>query len=311
MGNEGIFELGLLDVENRPARDPKVTVGIFRKSDRPIIRGARGLRFPPNHQFKLPAFPQEKNLFCEISPSRFRHRKSGFFTLTDGEIIKRNLTVFRLPDKWSAQFEVWNKLSNHFRPLKQVLLNSPSVKVRGGRSLGKFTQKTYDDINVNDERTILAKAALLNLFAKLTALKEPINKRGNWFSFVEQILAIGRERFIAIVHPRMGQIVRTIKDDIGKFEDYKHTPAGNHHKKLPNKYSARKSEMFSIKSRDENGNIQLTMAPEKDPQGNSVLLLDADIDESGRLFDHLVDVFKHKFTGGTHPFDIHENLLHK
>ncbi len=38
MGNEGIFELGLLDVENRPARDPKVTVDIFRASDRRIIR---------------------------------------------------------------------------------------------------------------------------------------------------------------------------------------------------------------------------------------------------------------------------------
>jgi hypothetical protein len=39
-----------------------------------------------------------------------------------------------------------------------------------------------------------------------------------------------------------------------------------------------------------------------------VTILDTDIDENGKLMAHLADLFKHKFTGGTHPFDIHEYL---
>ncbi len=50
------------------------------------------------------------------------------------------------------------------------------------------------------------------------------------------------------------------------------------------------------------------MAPAKEPEGNEVLLLDADIDENGALLAHLADVFKHNFSGGTYPFSIHEYL---
>ncbi len=106
----------------------------------------------------------------------------------------------------------------------------------------------------------------------------------------------------------MGQIIRAIKDRVDKFEEYKNTPAENHHGNIPARYEVTKSKMFSIKSREENGNIQLTMAPAKDSQGNEVLLLDADIDENGALLAHLADVFKHKFSGGTHPFNIYEYL---
>lgn len=49
--------------------------------------------------------------------------------------------------------------------------------------------------------------------------------------------------------------------------------------------------MREDKSRDENGNVQLTMAPGKDASGNDILLLDADIDENGAIFKHLADHF--------------------
>ena len=38
-------------------------------------------------------------------------------------------------------------------------------------------------------------------------------------------------------------------------------------------------------------------------------LVDADIDEHGTFWGHLGDLIKHRFTGGTHPYDIHEYLL--
>jgi hypothetical protein len=315
MGNEGVIELGLIDVRTQPAKDQDTTVRFFRNQDGREILREDHLAFPPIQRFKLPAFPQEQNLFAEVAPSRFRHRKSDFFTLTDGEVIRKNLTVMRKPDQWAAQFVSWNLLPAGFLPLKDVLNNSQGIKVKQGKTFDKFTGETYD--GVSEQKTILAKAALLNLFAKLSLEKEPVTEDDHpWFSFVRQIFVIDRERFIAAVDPQMGQIIRTIKDDIGKFEDYKHTPSDNHFKgvqaAVPDGFKVTKSQMFSIKSKESHGNIQLTIAPTKDPQGNEVTVLDVDIDENGDLIKHLLDVFKHKRTGGTHPFDIHEylNLAH-
>ncbi len=306
MGNEGFFELGLLDVTNRPVNDSGVTVSVLRANDQRVIARFTNLEFPSTHRFALPAFPQESNLYCEITMPRYRQRRSDFFTLTDGETVMRNLTVFRRPDKWSARFVTWDQLPNHFLPLQRILENSPGVRIKGGRSFSKFTAEAFDKID--DTKSALAKASLLNLYTKLTVMKEPTAGNQTWFSFVERIVEIGRERFIAIVDSRMGQIVHTIKGRVGQFKDYKNTPAGNHHGNIPAGYEAPKSKMFSTKSREENGNVQFTMAPAKDPEGNEVLLLDADIDENGALLAHLADVFKHKFSGGTHPFSIYEYL---
>src|SRR5215212_2154869 len=99
MGNEGFFELGLLNAENRPANESDVVVGFHRISDPPtFLVKVRDLSFPPNRRFTVPAFPQADNLICDIVTPRFRQRKSAVFTLFDGETIIRNLTVVRRPD---------------------------------------------------------------------------------------------------------------------------------------------------------------------------------------------------------------------
>lgn len=307
MSNEGFFQLGLQDVAGRPVNEANVRVSFIRVSDNKVIATASKLDFPPPHRFALPAFPQESNLVCEVTTPRYRQRRSGVFTLTDGETIIRNLNLFRRPDKFSTGFTEWNQLSSHFLPLKEVLKNSSAVKVKGGRMLGKFTEAAYD--NLTEKTEIFAKAALLNLYTKLTDLKEPTGNKEPWFSFVREVIEISRERFLAVVDARMGEIIRAIKRDTGKFKDYKDTPAGNHHRNIPAVYHVQKSKMFSIKSTEAHGNVQLTMAPGKDASGNDMLILDADIDENGRLMAHVADLFKHKFTGGTHPFDIHEYLV--
>jgi len=311
MGNEGVFELGLLDVTNQPARDSSTRVRFFRASDNRVIRQADDLAFPPIRRFNLPAFPQESNLFCEITPSRFRQGNTGFFTLTDGKVTSRNPIVLRLPDQWTPQFVPWNLLSSEFLGLKDVLNVSPGIRVKNGISFDSFVRDSYD--NVSDKKALLAKMALLNLYAVLTVTKEPTIGAASWFSFVKQIFLIDRERFMAIVDPKMGAIIRAIKDDLNKFPDYKHTPAGNHYEDIqqavPEGFKVLKSKMFSIKSKEEHANIQLTIAPTKDLEGQEVVVLDADIDENGRLLEHLGDLIKHKITGGTHPIDIHEFLL--
>ncbi len=221
MSNEGFFKLSLIDVRGRPVNESKVKVGFVRVADNKTIGGATE-DFPPARTFAVPAFPQEKQLFCEVTPSRYRMRKSGVFLVTDGETIVRNLTLFRRPEKWSASFTPWNQLSSHFLPLKDVLKKSSAVKVKGGKLLGKFTEAIYD--GVTEKTEVSAKAALLNLYTKLTDLKEPTKNKEPWFSFVKEVVEIGRERFIATVDPKMGEIVRAIKNDIGKFKDLLNGP---------------------------------------------------------------------------------------
>ena len=170
MPNEGIFEVILIDVKRNPVRDT-LDVEFRRASDGKAIREASDLSFPPTLAFRLPAFPQTINLYCDITPTRFRMRKSGFFTLTDGETIRRELTVMRLPSQWRARFERWAQLPARFDPLKTLLLAAPDVKVKEkSGTLGRFAEAAYDD--VDDQKTIEAKTSLLNLFVKLTELKE-------------------------------------------------------------------------------------------------------------------------------------------
>ena len=305
MSNEGFFQLSLMDVRGRPINETKVKVGFFRVSDNKQIHSSNH-DFPPPTMFTLPAFPQEKHMFCDVTASRYRMRRIPHFLLTDGEKITRNISLFRRPDKWNSSFTPWDQLGSQFLALKDVLRESSAVKVKGGKLLGKFTEATYD--GVTEKTEVFAKAALLNIYAKLTDLKEPTIGTEPWFSFVKEIVEIGRERMIAIVDPKMGELVRQIKDNLGQFKDYKNTPAQNHFENIPASFQPQKSKMFSIKSDEDHGNVQLTMAPGKDPAGNPLLILDADIDENGKLFEHLMDLLQHKFSGGTHPFDIHEYL---
>jgi hypothetical protein len=104
MGNEGVFELELKDVAQQPAHDQRTRVRFFRASDNDVIAEANDLTFPPAKQFTLPAFPQERNLFCEAAPSKFRVANIGIFILNTGEPKKDSVTALRLPNKWEPQF---------------------------------------------------------------------------------------------------------------------------------------------------------------------------------------------------------------
>ena len=304
MANEGILELELRDVRGRPAQDANVTVRFFKDGHATRIGDDVRATFPPGVSARLPAFPQANNVSCDITPTRYRMRSSGFFTLTDGERIRRSLSVLRVPAQWNARFERWTQLPTQFDPLRKVLDASPNLRVKGkAGTIASFTASGYDD--VDDRRTIEAKAAMLNLHGKLSALTIPATSRP-WFSFVTQLIEIGRERMIGIVDPAMGDEVRALRE--GGNKDYKPAPAGLHHANFPSEFQVLKSKMFSLKTTEANGNLQLTLAPGRDALGNDVLLLDADIDENGRLLAHLADLFKHKISGGTHPFDIHEYL---
>lgn len=308
MGNEGTLELTLLGVDGQPAADRSTLVSFLRASDGQELQRSKRA-FPPAREFVLPAFPQERVIACQITPERYRHREVGFFTLTDGETIRRQPTIFRIPDRWTARFEKWVDLPDDIEDLQTTLEASPAVRVKGGKLLGTFAEDVYDDVDAADRVTVNAKSCLLNLFAKLHTLKEPVFGRKPWFAFIEEILEIGRERVIALVDDEMLTRVQEIHDNIDRFDLYKRTPTGDHAKNIPAGFTFTKSKMISIKTREEHGNVQLTLTPATDASGSAVTLLDADIDENGKLMAHLADLFKHRFNGGTHPFDIHEYLV--
>jgi len=308
MGNEGVLELTLLGVDAQPAADPSTFISFTRMSDGEEIRQFKR-SFPPTRPFTLPAFPQERNIGCRITPDRYRTREVGIFTLTDGETIQRGPTVFRVPQQWTADFVKWANLPAALQPLRDVLETSPAVRVKGGKLLGQFVRAVFDDVDPADRLTVNAKACLLNLFAKLATVKEPVFGRKPWFGFLEDILEIGRERIIVLVDDEMLARVQQISDNIDQFDDYKRTPVGDHGDNIPAGFAFTKNRMVSIKTKEDHGNLQLTLTPATDSSGASVTILDADIDENGKLMAHLADLFKHRFNGGTHPFDIHEFLV--
>jgi hypothetical protein len=105
----------------------------------------------------------------------------------------------------------------------------------------------------------------------------------------------------------METLVRQIHTHIDQFRaDYERTPAENHRGNVPVNLQPRIASMVSIKSTHSKGNVQLTLTHLANPDE---VLLDADIDENGELLGHILDLFKHKISGGTHPHDIHEVLV--
>ncbi|HMV81843.1 MAG TPA: hypothetical protein PKA34_01825 [Blastocatellia bacterium] len=308
MANLGKLELAIKNTLDQPAADPKTRIDVQRR-DSSVILNFKNLNLPLPGVLEIPAFPQESNLRCSVLSKRYRPFSTGVFTLSTAEPKRLELQALRNPKEWSAQFVAWKQLSDEFKPLQKVL-DASVIKVIKGEKLGTFTEDRYDAAKA--EKSVLGKAALLNLFAKMTVLPEPKGGRTPWFSFVDRVLVIDQERFYALVDVEMGEIVRYIKDNPSDFKNYKSSTAGNHFDKLQEtlpEFKIFKSKMFSIKTDDANGNLQLTMAPAKDAAGNDVLLLDADMDENGQLLNHLIDVFFiHPFNGGTHPFDIHEYL---
>lgn len=308
MANEGTLEVALLDVSGHPAHDPDTRLTVRRGTSQDIVRAFK-TSFPPGRRFALPAFPTEHMLAPFIEPSRYRGKPLPVFMLTDGKTVTRNVTVFRKPSEWDHRFTRWTALSGRFDPLKGVLEASPGLKVRGAASIDRPTEKQYDDAQ-EDPRVLLPKASLLNLFGKLMELHEPVKKRKPWFLFVHRILEIGRERFVAVVDPEMPARIQEVRDNFDLHKDvYKHAPVGEHHKNMPKAFAVVKNSMFSIKTTEDHGNLQLTVGRGTDPEtGREAWLLDTDIDENGKLLVHLGDLFRHRFTGGTHPADIHEYL---
>jgi hypothetical protein len=310
MPNTASVILKLQDVCGNPATDPRVTVRFHETrggqiSENRLAFGPAGVSFGG-----LPAFPHSRFMTCWVAPSRYRARRSDVFGLSAGDELRIDLRFVRKASEWKARFWRWDDLTDSFEPLKAVLRDSPDLRVHGGEKFSRLTGAAYNGVSRN--RSKLAVAAMLNLFAKMSALTAPAPASGTWFSYVRRIIEIRRDRFLALVDPHMGDVVQAMKKEIKEYADYKNADASLHYDNMPHtEYRVWKTKMFSIKSSESEGNLQLTLARARNRQtGQDVLLLDADIDEKGKLFEHLLEVFGHMLTNrNTHPFDVHEILV--
>ena len=305
MGNVGTFILDLINAEGDPASEPSCTVDFLRLDNTDILR-APDLQFPPKHSFSLPAFPQERALHCSIAPSLYGIVQSPFFTLDDGSAKEESAIVLRSPDKWTPKFAPWALLSAQFAPLKSLLENQ-LLKLKHGPDIGVVTPTVYD--NMSSPALLLAKMALLNLFAVLTAQKDPVSGL-LWFTFVQQILVLDRERFVARVSADLFESIDSILKNLPVFKKDRFFPGevALHTDNIPSEFQLT-APMISAKCRYEQGNVQFTMAKVRNAKGDCVLL-DCDMDEHSNIIEHTGDLFKHVFTGGTHPIDIHEYIVH-
>lgn len=299
--------LELRDVSDKLIRDPETFFTFRRVSDRRQIGDQIAMELTGSAAtFQIPVAASEV-VVCELDTKRFRFAHSPVFFRTPGPPITRQATLLREPDEWLPRFTRWDDLPGAFAQFKEVLEASPGVTLFKGTEpiADLLTGAAYDGMAGDAIR--IAKTALLNIHYRLNAAMEPVSTTRSWFSFVRQIIAIGRERFLAFAKPEMETLVRHIHDNIGEFRaDYERTPAENHRGNVPAALQGRIVSMISIKSSHDQGNFQLTLTR---LSGTDDVLIDVDIDENGQLLKHFVDLFKHKINGGTHPHDIHEILV--
>ena len=297
----------LRDVSGQPIHDPETFFTFRRLSDHRQIGDQLQLELAGAPTvFELPVATGEVAV-CEIDPKRFRFVHSPVFFRSPGPPIAKRSQLLREPKEWTPRFTRWTDLPVAFDDLKRVLRGSPYVTLFQDVNpiADVLVDAAYDEMS--GEELTLAKTALLNAYFRLNRTSEPISGDRTWFSFVFRLLAIGRERFLAFVEPEMERIVREIHTHIDEFRaDYERTPADNHRGNVPAAFQRRISSMISIKSSHASGNFQLTLTHLSTPDE---MLLDADIDENGDLLGHLLDLFKHKISGGTHPHDVHELLV--
>jgi hypothetical protein len=305
MNNMGSLVLNLTNAEGNPAEEPACRIEFIRL-DQVTIARADNVQFPPQHRFSLPAFPQAQNLHCVITPSLYRLVQSNFFTLTDGQEMQESASVMRDPGQWQPAFAAWNALSGQFTPMKATLEGN-FVKLKHGPDIGVISPDVYDGLN--SKALVLAKMALLNLFAVLSAQQDPVSQN-LWFSFVQRMLVLDQERFVAVVEPGLFESIDHIASNMGEFQQQGFFPGdvSLHLDNIPSEFQLT-APMISVKRKYEQGNVQFTMAKARNQQGDCVLL-DCDMDENSNLFRHASDFFKHLITGGTNPIDIHEYIVH-
>jgi hypothetical protein len=228
-------------------------------------------------------------------------------------------SVLRTPSAWNVRFAPYAGLASpRFDALKTVVAISRSVDLKADPTDVFDLQERYELLDLLPE--VLAKTALLNLYAVLTDEPDPISNVP-WWTYVKEIVRMDQERFVAIVDETLFDHVRQIVDGLGgPFAGGKYQTEGDldfplHYPNIPARYNcpANLSQpMVTVKQRYEQGDVQLTMSA----YTTGEFLLDCDMDEDLNVLMHTKDLIIHAAeeltrpkTAETHPFLMHEYIV--
>jgi hypothetical protein len=301
-------------MEGLDAQDPQVTVEVIQviPDNRPLYRQViPGFDGSATITFSMPdGFPSWQ---VNVTFSRYAV-VSGFIFQPKGDRTPSwKMQLTRLPNAWTPSFTPLAQLRpERFDPFTAVLVASTAVDLKTDPTI--FDLSARYDVIVGRAQ-ILAKAALLNLFALCSDEVDPLSG-DSWFQHVRKIVRIDQERFLAEVNPEIFENVATIVDGLNgafKNQGYFTEPdggRGGHIANIPPQYNAgiNLQDMKTLKKLFEQGNLQLTVSF-LIVDGVAVHLLDCDLDEHANLILHGLDVLAHIFNGGTNPIFMHEYIV--
>jgi hypothetical protein len=301
-------------MEGLKAKDPEVTVQIgeispvARQLARQVInnfRGAVRLLIPRPEGFPV---WQVNILFSRYDAV------SGFLFQPGADQTPAFATqVARLPNRWTPQFTPLNALDPaRFEPFTKVVAASTAVDLKEGPPPGDL-HASYDALK--GEPQVLAKAALLNLFAVLTDEQDPVGLVP-WFSYVRKIVRMDQERFVAEVDPALFENVQTVLNHLNstyKGQGFFTEPPADlplHIPNIPPQYDSANNlvQIVTLKKEYEQGNLQLTLSFLRLPD-RVAHLLDCDLDENRNIVLHSFDIVRHLINGGTSPISMHEYIV--
>jgi hypothetical protein len=297
------FDLRVIDVEGNLIVDPSVFVRVANDAHSVVAQLAFnqavvGVRFDNR--------PGGDTLQLRLTPSRYHD--SRIFCLVNGDktIVPPELQIPRRSSEWLPLFDKWADLGEGFGLLKKKLKASLSFRLGRTSDPEQLIEDRYDAVLPEDESRSIAKMALLNLYSRFGFEPAP-GTTTMWFEFVNDLCYSTRERFVAEIDEEcFSRVHKLTKKSEGGYKGVNVAPG--HIKNLeaiPGVTDV--SKAASVKTKHPKANLQLTVARAK-RDGRSVFLVDADMDENGRLILHAFDLIKHAFNGGTHPIDIGESL---
>lgn len=317
-------------VEGDPAQDPLVWVEIretFPRQGR-LIGNYRLDNFDGQQSFPVEledgTMPQW-DMTATFTLFDSGIRSYTFHPATEDEFTWDLPLVTRLPNKWAPVFTPLQQLADAtFAKLKAVIAGSGNVALKNGPAL-EVLKDTYDHIQL--PKPVLAKMALLNIFAVLMEETDPEQSSGQgnsvpWFNAVNEIVLMDGERFVSKVNPGLFTSVKSIRDQRnGKYagQGYSTEPDADfalHYENIPTTYGGKgKSrpenlvDMVTLKKKYQQGDVQLTVSRLR-YQDADLYLLDCDMDEHDNIVGHTFDLAKHLISNkGTHPVDMHEYIV--
>jgi hypothetical protein len=230
-----------------------------------------------------------------------------------------HLTLVRSLSAWNARFMRYVELpSPRFDAFKAAVAVSKNVDLKFLNQFVGDLETQYDLLDLLPQ--LMAKTALLNLYAVLTDEIDPISNVP-WWSYVQEVVRIDQERFVAVVKKDLFDHVKEIVGGIGVRFPTPHYSTETeadfplHYPNIPARYHCPDNlaePMVTLKIQYQQGDVQLTMTSYKTGE----YLLDCDMDEHLNFFGHTVDLAAHAAeelvhspTAGTHPFLMHEYIV--